>query len=201
MIVRKRKAFTLIELLVVIAIIAILAAILFPVFARAREKAKTASCLSNLKELGLGMLMYTQDYDQIIPAWYRYSPPGVSNYICWTAVIYPYVKNKQIFCCPSDDAGQGPKFDPEAPMNGQSWMNSWSSYGINDYCQGMQISEIVSPAQMPMIGENYSAYGISSSWKPTITHLGGSNVVFVDGHAKWYRHEILMNNTFWQGLL
>jgi prepilin-type N-terminal cleavage/methylation domain-containing protein/prepilin-type processing-associated H-X9-DG protein len=105
-----RKGFTLIELLVVIAIIAILAAILFPVFAKAREKARQTSCLSNVKQLMLGFMMYAQDYDEKYPVvvgapcWYNPKPPGV---IMWWAAIYPYVKNSQIFACPSIDRDIG----------------------------------------------------------------------------------------------
>jgi prepilin-type N-terminal cleavage/methylation domain-containing protein/prepilin-type processing-associated H-X9-DG protein len=109
------KGFTLIELLVVIAIISILAAILFPVFARARENARRASCMSNLKQIGLGVMMYTQDYDEKYPpdvnssgtvakpedGWW-YSPGGV-NWIFWQQTIYPYTKNDQIYICPSKD--------------------------------------------------------------------------------------------------
>ncbi len=91
-----RKGFTLIELLVVIAIIAILAAILFPVFAQAREKARAISCLSNMKQIGLGQLMYTQDYDEQFP-----SGPGFAG-IGWAGQMYPYVKNSQLFKCPND---------------------------------------------------------------------------------------------------
>jgi prepilin-type N-terminal cleavage/methylation domain-containing protein/prepilin-type processing-associated H-X9-DG protein len=96
---RRRAAFTLIELLVVIAIIAILAAILFPVFAQAREKARQASCLSNLKQMGLGLMQYVQDYDETTPlSWY-----GVNNDNCysWRGAMYPYVKNDQVYFCPS----------------------------------------------------------------------------------------------------
>src|SRR5471032_1752630 len=101
--VTRRKGFTLIELLVVIAIIAILAAILFPVFARARENARRASCQSNLKQIGLGMLQYAQDYDERIPfgvfAGYGNSlPDGIG----WAGPLYPYLKSAQIFVCPSD---------------------------------------------------------------------------------------------------
>ena len=97
-----RKAFTLIELLVVIAIIAILAAILFPVFAQAREKARGISCLSNTKQLGLGILMYGQDYDERFPCGVLpTSGPGF-NGIGWAGQTYAYIKNAQLFKCPND---------------------------------------------------------------------------------------------------
>jgi len=97
-----RRGFTLIELLVVIAIIAILAAILFPVFARAREKARQSSCLSNVKQIALGMLQYAQDYDErlVLAAMYYASP----NYYTWMYLLQPYVKNIQVFTCPSASA-------------------------------------------------------------------------------------------------
>jgi len=97
-----RTGFTLIELLVVIAIIAILAAILFPVFARAREKAETASCLGNMKQLALGLHMYIQDYDEMVPyAVFHY--PGLTSAepVPLWAPLYPYVKNWDILTCPS----------------------------------------------------------------------------------------------------
>jgi len=110
---KSRRGFTLIELLVVIAIIAILAAILFPVFSKAREKARQASCLSNLKQLGLGMMMYTEDYDGSFPLndstnesgtqWYK----DYQNNVPWFVTIFPYVSNKQVFTCPSASASGG----------------------------------------------------------------------------------------------
>src|ERR1700758_2071511 len=99
----KTKGFTLIELLVVIAIIAILAAILFPVFAKVREKARQTSCLSNEKQLGLGITQYNQDYDELVPAGYfpTNQPPGQG----WAGELYSYVKSKKVFLCP-DESGQ-----------------------------------------------------------------------------------------------
>ena len=100
-----RRGFTLIELLVVIAIIAILAAILFPVFAKAREKARQASCSSNLKQIGLAMNMYTQDYDGVLPLY-------VADWS--TVIVQPYIKNQQVVTvCPSarlDPKDQNPPY-------------------------------------------------------------------------------------------
>jgi len=96
----KRRGFTLIELLVVIAIIAILAAILFPVFARAREKARQASCTSNLKQIALGTLMYLQDYDEKFHGWMTRCWSG-GNDPSLPVKLQPYVKNRQLFACPS----------------------------------------------------------------------------------------------------
>jgi len=107
-----RQGFTLIELLVVIAIISILASILFPVFARARENARRASCLSNLKQIGLGMMMYVQDYDERYPQAY-YTVDSVTT--TWQDMLQPYVKSEQIFICPSSSRTE--------PLNG--------NYGVN----------------------------------------------------------------------
>jgi len=96
-----RRGFTLIELLVVIAIIAILAAILFPVFARAREKARQASCQSNLKQLALGFLMYVNDADEKLPVWNPWCWGYVGRGIPWWIQVQPYIKNVQLYACPT----------------------------------------------------------------------------------------------------
>ena len=118
-----KKAFTLIELLVVIAIIAILAAILFPVFAQARDKARSASCLSNEKQIGLGLMMYTQDYDETYPTAYQYknntattNGGSAGGYIHYSAMIQPYIKSENVWVCPSDKLkGVGPDNPPCRP--------------------------------------------------------------------------------------
>lgn len=125
---RLTRAFTLIELLVVIAIIAILAAILFPVFARARENARRSSCQSNLKQIGLGIMQYTQDYDDRYPIAsqgpYTYSD-GATNLVAqWPVAIAPYIKSLQVFQCPSDT-----KAGVSAPYGG-----IMLSYAANAYC-------------------------------------------------------------------
>ncbi len=106
-IVKSGKGFTLIEILVVIAIISILAAILFPVFARARENARRASCQSNLKQIALGFLQYNQDYDSKFP-WFGMNPANnadSSNPFGWADALQPYIKSAQVFQCPSENDG------------------------------------------------------------------------------------------------
>jgi prepilin-type N-terminal cleavage/methylation domain-containing protein/prepilin-type processing-associated H-X9-DG protein len=116
-----RHAFTLIELLVVIAIIAILASILFPVFGRARENARKSSCQSNLKQVGLGLLQYSQDYDESMPMiWSSHGATSPNPGGDWIDALQPYVKSYQIFVCPSDSRSIKPSYE-----------NSDSSYGAN----------------------------------------------------------------------
>lgn len=103
-----RQGFTLIELLVVIAIVAILASILFPVFARARENARRSSCMSNMKQMGLGLIQYSQDYDETYPPSYYYGTFDAgdsSGILHWSGYMQPYLKSTQIFVCPGDPTG------------------------------------------------------------------------------------------------
>lgn len=105
-----RSGFTLIELLVVIAIIAILASILFPVFAQAREKARAITCISNMKQLGLGLTMYVSDYDETMPVMNMLSTPingGGRREVGYDQQLLPYVKNEQVYTCPSDFLARG----------------------------------------------------------------------------------------------
>jgi len=136
-----RSAFTLIELLVVIAIIAILAAILFPVFARARENARRSSCQSNLKQVGLGIMQYIQDYDEKYPITNYYNPPyaassaGFWNYGTWRYLIQPYVKSGQLFTCPSalrDQTATTYASDAAITQNRVTMSGNWN-YGVNEF--------------------------------------------------------------------
>jgi prepilin-type N-terminal cleavage/methylation domain-containing protein/prepilin-type processing-associated H-X9-DG protein len=184
----RRAGFTLIELLVVIAIIAILAAILFPVFARAREKARQTSCLSNQKQIGLAWTMYVQDYDENIPP-YSIRYPDDSWGPKWYTIIEPYLKNEQILVCPSNRG-----VDRSYAYNGYFLVNpQWDMYP--DHSANF-LSEIEEPASTIVLGESKNNYFFLylpshkniDSLKDRFTfdrHNGGCNYSFADGHAKW----------------
>jgi prepilin-type N-terminal cleavage/methylation domain-containing protein/prepilin-type processing-associated H-X9-DG protein len=187
-----RKGFTLIELLVVIAIISILAAILFPVFARARENARRASCLSNVKQLGLAALQYTQDYDEKLPSSYIGSAIPTAY---WFQQIQPYVKNSQVFFCPSDATHTASNSIQYTTNIGYGW--NWvyltqaactpAGYG----CGGVSLSYIQSPSQTVMLGDSQDAlpYVISRTglYGALPRHFDGADFCFVDGHVKWFK--------------
>ncbi len=192
-----RKGFTLIELLVVIAIIAILAAILFPVFAKAREKARQTSCLNNVKQIALGILMYAQDYDEMLP---RADCIGYQVGTNWDIVVQPYLKNYQILQCPneprimfvssSNNICGGSYLPPPA------WVTDhYMSYGMGLGVHMKSLGGIVAPAETLLIGEarypwmevgprppyNYVDWSAQKE-----RHNGGANLGLCDGHAKWY---------------
>ena len=260
------RAFTLIELLVVIAIIAILAAILFPVFAQARDKARQTSCLSNMKQMGTAFNMYAQDYDGALmqTSWELGS---FKAKIHWSYFLQPYVKNYGIFVCPSDPTpvtplnrlcGPGDTLgvtlcDAQAPAF--SYINNYNAIPAHDWLPPSE-SEFDKPANMIILGErrnnmNDAAQTVIGQWKGTgpfigtssshgtgaassqicpgdtynkvtfadVTaglapsnsndnpeivrvkfdrHVGGSNYLFFDGHAKWYRLEQTFDPNNWQ---
>ena len=194
---RRKHAFTLIELLVVIAIIAILAAILFPVFARARENARRTSCSSNIKQLAMGVMQYVQDYDERYPWMYSYylDSDGVNHAHNWPTLIYPYVKSNQVYVCPS---ATGIPSNFSATSDGSIYNDS--SYGLNatafPYDRGTAMSAIPKPTQLVLICDTEKTGGNPASQalfngNLTQRHLEGANFSFADGHVKWYRYNVL----------
>lgn len=212
---RPRRAFTLIELLVVIAIISILASILFPVFARARENARRTSCASNMKQLGLALMQYTQDYDEKLP--HR----RIVNGEGWDTLVLPYVKTKAIFRCPSAPSPKG-----NALLVGNVYHPVYALPSDNGlyplqkviyHSNGLALSVIQEPSRTWMViesgwgtsdnpasqfainGYGWSAVdfvsGVPSGSGPEVygtyfhhsRHLEGSNVTFADGHVKWIK--------------
>lgn len=186
--------FTLIELLVVIAIIAILAAILFPVFARARENARRASCSSNLKQVGLGIMQYSQDYDEKYPT--RERADGGDGAI-FSQLVQPYVKSTQLFKCPSNTSnvaeitarGGFPAVALDYAYNyrfargpGESGI---SLAGVNSTASKIIISERRS--QWTNGGMAWPDWGINWDNEGFANHLGTMNCLFGDGHVKAMR--------------
>jgi prepilin-type N-terminal cleavage/methylation domain-containing protein/prepilin-type processing-associated H-X9-DG protein len=203
-----RRGFTLIELLVVIAIIAILAAILFPVFARAREKARQASCSSNEKQLSLAVLMYLQDYDEKAPLVYD-DGSGSANRQTWAMKVAPYTKNIQVFVCPSG---------PTAPNNWPQ-QNFAAYYGIimghvlpEGQSGGTSIGSFQRPSMIIMLMEGswYTHFcptchpnntSCGTSYCPDINnpngviHNQGANYAYWDGHVKWQTDQSMKANS------
>jgi len=196
----RRRGFTLIELLVVIAIIAILAAILFPVFAKAREKARQSSCLNNVKQLSLAVFQYAQDYDEMLPVYVNPFVPSGSRY--WFEVCRPYMKNTQIMTCPS-----------RAKVTyGYGWNIDQMGYGSSSGCgPAVAYAEIAKPAESIWIAESESSGIYPPRWITNSTyqylyviyraqqvHNDGGNLGFADGHAKWMQADkFLMDYSLW----
>jgi prepilin-type N-terminal cleavage/methylation domain-containing protein/prepilin-type processing-associated H-X9-DG protein len=202
-----RRGFTLIELLVVIAIIAILAAILFPVFAKAREKARQSSCLSNLKQLGLAGLSYAQDYDEKLPPGYIYEGPDVNWLVSWMQLCQPYIKNAQVCVCPSwsapshytDGVNVAGGLQKATLIPVESYTTMWGGGA-----SGNSLGAIPRPSETILYFEEKclaTIGGLSDGYYTGVAttsvasnlnaradlqpHNGGMNSVFVDGHAKW----------------
>ena len=175
----RRKGFTLIELLVVIAIIAILAAILFPVFAKARAKARQTACLSNLKQISLAVQMYTGDYDGMM----MYGHDDIAG-MWYTGFIQPYVNNAAIVRCPANPAyavGYGWNY-PHMPYRtyyGGGWAveSTRRPAEVMMMCDSNSYNWCYCPIHYPAWSDGYG--------RVSDRHNGGANVAFLDGHAKW----------------
>ena len=211
---RDNRAFTLIELLVVVTIIAVLAAILFPVFARARENARRASCMSNLKQIGLALMMYVQDYDETYPYASMdgndplYAAPDAS----WPYLLQPYTKSLQVFTCPSSTSGSNAgiwfgnygastnllKYRSSCVTKMASISEPSEGYAIMDgSAWTMNTGFATNPSDLyyvPGTGESHS--GMSMTYMKIFNlvsdffggrHFAGDDMLFADGHVKWMK--------------
>ncbi len=182
----KRSAFTLIELLVVIAIISLLAAILFPVFARARENARRTACLSNTRQVGLAVQMYSQDYDETLVSYRHIVSSGATSY-SWRKALESYVKNVQVFVCPSAKKVYSTCGDYYDPSIIGTTVNTSGSYGYNyaylgkDEISGglytladISLAAIQQPAQTVMTTEVSAVFGHGPTYPPTYWNIAAS---------------------------
>ena len=214
---RKRNAFTLIELLVVIAIIAILAAILFPVFARARENARRSSCQSNLKQIGLGMLQYTQDYDERLLSQTLTTDPATILHFGY--ILQPYLKSKQIFMCPSATGTEAPlaagRPIPATPPIDFVWTTPATtpggefrgSYAMNSATEDLALAEFTKPAETAIFFDaawpqsagtgdaTFPSYPVPG-YRANYRHFEGANLCYADGHAKYQKGAAMIPDIF-----
>lgn len=207
----RRAAFTLIELLVVIAIIAILAAILFPVFAQAREKARQSVCVSNSRQISIAVQMYTQDYDETLPFAINGPNNGSSStYITWDEALYPYTQNAGVYVCPSHETPKKLSNGtyPVSYITNQAVMRTNTNGKTAPYALSRftEPSNTIAMVESNITGNpsNYQSFLLCTSGVPMTQaviddptqqaktriawnrHQGGANYVYVDGHAKWH---------------
>jgi prepilin-type N-terminal cleavage/methylation domain-containing protein/prepilin-type processing-associated H-X9-DG protein len=192
-----RRGFTLIELLVVIAIIAILASILFPVFARARENARRSSCQSNLKQIGLGVRQYVQDYDERFPQSGSAPLPNPELVTGWAYTLQPYLKSEQIFQCPSDTGAAPTQATLQERAVNIGFTDYWYNFNLGD---GASDSSVEYPSNVLLNGDgsgilssSASSYTVASPNGVPERHFDGANYAFVDGHVKWLKPSAVLS--------
>jgi prepilin-type N-terminal cleavage/methylation domain-containing protein/prepilin-type processing-associated H-X9-DG protein len=195
----RRQGFTLIELLVVIAIIAILAAILFPVFAKAREKARQSSCSSNLKQIATAVLSYCQDYDERFPLALAGGPPAA--FYMLNELLDPYIKNTQLWQCPSKQGSvvlsaigkANISFAPDIGTSQPAGSATGRLFGGPALgTNSCTVGTLDKPAETPMMCDAVGS--IPATFSPITIgedprHNDGSNYNYADGHVKWDRNE------------
>lgn len=201
-----RTGFTLIELLVVIAIIAILAAILFPVFARAREKARQTACLSNVKQITLAAMMYASSHSEMLPQSGYLAGDG-TTWVRWYHKLEPYLRNEQILICPSSGSTSIASRNYGFVRQTTGYRGSTGNFvhpdgsSISGQSAPVSLAEIRSPSETALMADGSHWYLELAFWYRTDSgdpsvggayyhvagrHNSGANVGFFDGHAKWY---------------
>lgn len=199
-----RRGFASGELFVVMAMIGLLAAILFPLFARARDNARRRACQNNLKQLGLGFHQYTQDYEGRFPpakiGGVRPVKPGTQRslkpLVGWMDALYPYTKSGTLNYCPAS-----PK-----PLSGNANSPNATAYWFNGNLSAVPTKRLKNPATTLLCGDGndgnevadgtYNKTALPASWRsdqtlPSYRHLGGANYAFADGHVKWLKPDVV----------
>lgn len=187
----RKSSFTLIELLVVVTVIGILVALLFPVFARAREKARASGCQANLKQVGAAIQMYRDDHDGVLPM-------TLTGSISWHWQLYPYVKNSQIFTCPSRPQWY---INPNAKhwwTGGYSWNREVSMLhdsAVEDASGTIVVIDSWT-ANTYAIGIDYAEFDRRRSDEDLRRHNDGLNALYYDGHVKWRQTDSIKRGEF-----
>jgi len=189
----RKSAFTLIELLVVIAIIAILAAILFPVFAKARENARRSSCQSNQKQIGIAIMQYLQDNDERYMV-VEHDEVNPENSVTWFQPLQPYIKSEKVFRCPSfsasEDSGLATRPESDYVIN-IFFTHGYHSAQLQNTAEQITVEQITVGERAPNVyAFDYHPEAGSDEFDDHLKkdrHFDGANYLFADGHVKWFK--------------